>query len=178
MRGVSKVGPGGHPSRKQKKLISKNLYCVHEVTMAKPHSVIPSVVKDWSFYMKLVSAAAEVKATTLRQGTRTNSACLMRLRIWHPTQLSAGTPREKQLRKIAREARREFEAGRAVLPREKALQGRLVTITMDKVLLARGKMLRNKANGPADHQVSEILKCLATETVYEVPHWCDKRIEG
>ena len=39
--------------------------------------------------------------------------------------------------------------------RRVALQGRRATITVDKVLRARGKMLRNKANGPAD--------CLATE---------------
>ena len=34
--------------------------------------------------------------------------------------------------------------------RRVALQGRRVTITVDRVLRARGKMLRNKANGPAD----------------------------
>ena len=55
-----------------------------------------------------------------------------------------------------------------------ALQGRRVTITMDKVMRARRKMLRNKANGPADCLVTEMLQCLQTETVFEVAHWFDK----
>ena len=43
--------------------------------------------------------------------------------------------------------------------RRVALQGRRVTITVDKVLRARGKMLRNKSNGPADCLVTEVLQC-------------------
>ena len=146
--------------------------------------------------------------------------------------------RRRRLRKIAMRARREFEAGKAVLRRGKvinrpvitklwvngrasedrdewteevrahcercyddkeetsevqaerilsqrrrgdhcvALQGRRVAITVDKVLRARGKMLRNKANGPADCRVTEMLQCLSTETVYEVAHWFDKRFRG
>ena len=39
-------------------------------------------------------------------------------------------------------------------------------------------MLRNKANGPADCLVTEMLKCLPTETVYEVTHWFNKRFKG
>ena len=39
-------------------------------------------------------------------------------------------------------------------------------------------MLRNKANGPADCRVTEMLQCLSTETVYEVAHWLDKRFRG
>ena len=62
--------------------------------------------------------------------------------------------------------------------RRGTLQGRRVTITVDKVLRARGKMLRNKANGPADCLVTEMLQCLPTETVYEVAHWFDKRFRG
>ena len=38
--------------------------------------------------------------------------------------------------------------------------------------------MRNKANGPADCLVAEMLLCLPTETVYEVTHWFDKRFEG
>ena len=34
--------------------------------------------------------------------------------------------------------------------RRVAVQGRRVTITVDRVLRARDKVLRNKANGPAD----------------------------
>ena len=39
-------------------------------------------------------------------------------------------------------------------------------ITVEKVLRARGKMLRNKGDGPADCLVTEMLLCLPTETVY------------
>ena len=39
-------------------------------------------------------------------------------------------------------------------------------------------MLRNKANGPADCMVTEMLQCLPTETGYEVAHWFDKRFKG
>ena len=38
-----------------------------------------------------------------------------------------------------------------------------------------GKMLRNKANGPADCMVTEKLQWFLTETMYEVAHWFDKR---
>ena len=146
--------------------------------------------------------------------------------------------RKKELRKIARKARREFEASRAVLPRSKvihrqvvtklwvngrasedrgewteevrahcercyddkaetfevraerirrqrisgdrhvALQGRRIQITVERFLSARGKMMRNKANGPADCLVTEMLRCLPTETVFEVAYWFDKRHKG
>ena len=58
--------------------------------------------------------------------------------------------------------------------RRVALQGRRITITVDKVLQARGKMLRNKANAPADCLVTEMLQFLPTETEYEVAHRFDK----
>ena len=143
--------------------------------------------------------------------------------------------RRRHLRKIAQKARREFEAGKAVLPRGQVInrpvvtklwvngrvsedrdeqteevrarcercyddkeetsevqaerirrqrrsgdrrvaqQGRRVMNTVDKVLRARGKMLRNKANGPADCLVTELPRCHLTETDYEVAHWFDKR---
>ena len=51
-------------------------------------------------------------------------------------------------------------------------------ITADDVLRTIGKMLRNKANGPADCLVTEMLRCLPTETIYEVAHWFDKRFKG
>ena len=57
-----------------------------------------------------------------------------------------------------------------------ALQWRRVAITVDKVLRARGKMLRNKANGPADCPVTEMLRCLPTETVYEVALTCSTSV--
>ena len=59
-----------------------------------------------------------------------------------------------------------------------AFQGRRATITMDKVLRARGKMLHNKSYGPADCLVTEMLQCQPMETVYEVAHWFDKRFRG
>ena len=39
-----------------------------------------------------------------------------------------------------------------------------MAITVDKVLRARRKMLRNKTNGPAECLVTEMLQCLPTET--------------
>ena len=44
-----------------------------------------------------------------------------------------------------------------------ALQGRRVQITVNRVLRARGKMLRGKFNGPADSLVVEMLSRLPTE---------------
>ena len=38
--------------------------------------------------------------------------------------------------------------------------------------------MKNKANGPADCRVTEMLQCLPTETVYEVSHWFDKRLKS
>ena len=46
-----------------------------------------------------------------------------------------------------------------------ALQGRRIQITIDRVLRARGKMMRNKANGPAGCLVTEMLQVLPMETV-------------
>ena len=40
-----------------------------------------------------------------------------------------------------------------------------------------GKMMKNKANGPADCLVTEMLQCLPMETVYEVSHCFDKRFK-
>ena len=50
--------------------------------------------------------------------------------------------------------------------------------SVDKVLHARGNMLRNKADGPAHCVDTEMLQCLPTETVYEVSCWFDKRFKG
>ena len=38
--------------------------------------------------------------------------------------------------------------------------------------------MKNKANGPADCLVAEMLQCLPTETVYEVAYWFEKRFKG
>ena len=59
-----------------------------------------------------------------------------------------------------------------------ALQGRRIQITADWVLRARGKMRKNKANGPADCLVTAMLQCLPMETMYEVAHWFEKRFRG
>ena len=63
-----------------------------------------------------------------------------------------------------------------------AIQGREVQITVNRVLRARGKMLRGKANGPADYGpadclVVEMLSRLPTEVIYEVTHWFQKRFQ-
>ena len=47
-----------------------------------------------------------------------------------------------------------------------ALQGGHRQITIDRVLRARDKMMKNKAKEPADCLVTEMLQCLSTETVY------------
>ena len=53
---------------------------------------------------------------------------LTRSGIWHPTQLSVRTLRGKgNCAKMAREARRELEAGRAVLPTKKVINRPAVT---------------------------------------------------
>ena len=39
-------------------------------------------------------------------------------------------------------------------------------ITIDRVLCARDKMMKNKAKEPADCLVTVMLQCLSTETVY------------
>ena len=44
-----------------------------------------------------------------------------------------------------------------------ALQGRRTQIRINKVLRARGKMMKNKANGPADRLVTEMLQWLPME---------------
>ena len=42
---------------------------------------------------------------------------------------------------------------------------------------ARGKMMKNKANGPLDCLVTEMLQCLPMETVYAVTHWFEKGVQ-
>ena len=59
-----------------------------------------------------------------------------------------------------------------------AIQGRRVQITVDRVLRARGKMLRGKSNGPAGCLVVEMLSRLPTEMIYKVTHWFQKRFQG
>ena len=44
-----------------------------------------------------------------------------------------------------------------------ALQGRRIQITVDRVLGARGKMMKNQANWPADCLVTEMLQWLPTQ---------------
>ena len=56
-----------------------------------------------------------------------------------------------------------------------ALQGQHLQITVDRVLPARRKMMKNKANGPANCLVTAMLQCLQMDTVYEVAHWFEKR---
>ena len=69
----------------------------------------------------------------------------------------------------------EVQAERILSQRRRGILVALqMTIAVGKVLRARGKMLRNKANGPADCLVTEMLLCLPTETVYEVAHWFER----
>ena len=188
---------------------------------------------DWvALQARLEEAAAAVKATTTAVRNRNKFTVPDEIREMAGTGGKMQGPSETE---VAAEARREFEAGRAVLPGGKvihrqvvtklwinghaseekdesaeevrahcercyddktetsevqderirhqrsrgdslaALQGRHVQITVDRVLRARGKMMKNKANGPADCLVTE---CLPTETAYEVTHWFKKRFQG
>ena len=61
--------------------------------------------------------------------------------------------------------------------RRVALHGRRVQIAVDRILRARGKLMRNEANGPADCLV-KMLQCLPTEAENEVAYWFDKRLKG
>ena len=49
-----------------------------------------------------------------------------------------------------------------------ALQDRRTRSTVDRVLRARKKMMKNNANEPADCMVIEMLQCLPMEIVFEV----------
>ena len=51
-----------------------------------------------------------------------------------------------------------------------AWQGRRVQITNDRVLRARGKLMKNTANGPSDCLVTEMLRNLPMEAVHEIDH--------
>ena len=50
--------------------------------------------------------------------------------------------------------------------------------TVDRVFRAHGEMKKNKANGPGDCLVTEILRELPRETVHEITHWFGKDSEG
>ena len=62
--------------------------------------------------------------------------------------------------------------------RRVALQGRRIQSTVDRVLRARGKMIWDKAKGPADCLETEMLQCLPMKTANEVAYWFDKRLKG
>ena len=55
-----------------------------------------------------------------------------------------------------------------------APRGRRAGMTIDRVLRARGK-LKNKANGPSDCMVTEMLQNLSMESVCEITLWFEKR---
>ena len=193
--------------------------------------------KDWvHLHDRLVTAASEIKATTTSSRRKFCVPDEIR-RLACDTAKCRDTVRRRRLRKIAMRARREFEAGKAVLRRGKVINRPVITkfwgngrasedrderreevrahcercyddkeetseVRAERILsqreerslrsptgasggdhggqgsAERGKMLRNKANGPADCRVTEMLQCLSTETVYEVAHWFDKRFRG
>ena len=57
-------------------------------------------------------------------------------------------------------------------------QGRQVSITVNRVLRARGKRLNGKSNGPVDCLVAEMLRRLPIAVIYEVAHWFQRRFRG
>ena len=87
LRSVSRVGPDGHPSQKQKKVSFKNLCSVHEVTMTK--TTLHGAEDGEGLVLlhdRLVGAAAEVKATTTSSRNRNNFTCWRRSGRWHQKQ--------------------------------------------------------------------------------------------
>ena len=48
---------------------------------------------------------------------------------------------------------------------------------VDRVLRARGKMMKNKANGPSDWLVTGMLHELPMQSLYEITHWLWKKIQ-
>ena len=59
-----------------------------------------------------------------------------------------------------------------------SVEGRVVEITVDVVLQAKAKMSENKVNGPDDVIVSEMIKQLPQEKVYEVTRCFQQRFMG
>ena len=59
-----------------------------------------------------------------------------------------------------------------------AWKGRKGEITVDRVLRPRGKIMKHKANVPSDCMVTEMLRELPMESVYEITHWFEKRFRG
>ena len=53
--------------------------------------------------------------------------------------------------------------------------GQKVQITVDRVLRARPKMMKNKANGPSDCWLAEMSQELPMESVYEIASWFEKK---
>ena len=85
--------------------------------------------RDWSFSKKrLVDAAAAVKATATASRNRNIFFVPDEIRDMASEAAQCRNPvRKKELRKIALKARREFEAGTAVLTRGKVIQRPVVT---------------------------------------------------
>ena len=57
-------------------------------------------------------------------------------------------------------------------------QRRVAEITIDFVIQARGKMSENKVNGPGDSIVSEMIKQLPQEQIYEITRCFQNRFFG
>ena len=79
---------------------------------------------------------------------------------------------------MTKKSRRRFRRrgyknrGEEVTVRDKA------EVTVDWVMRARGKNMKEKAHGPGDCLVSEILWELQMKIVYEITHWFGKRFRG
>ena len=57
-----------------------------------------------------------------------------------------------------------------------AWTGEMLLITVDRVLWVRGKMMKNKANGPGKCLVSHMFRELPTITVYGSAHWFGREV--
>ena len=54
----------------------------------------------------------------------------------------------------------------------------LTEATVDMVRRARGEMKPDEANGPEDASVTEVLKELPIETIYDIPEWFQHRAQS
>ena len=125
LRGVKRVGPDGRPSQKQRRLSSKNLCSVLEVTTTKH----PQAGDGLAFlHDRLVEAVVEVEATTTSSRNMNKFCVPEEIRQMVSDAAKCRDPvRRKHLRKIAHRARHEFEAGKAVLPKSKVMNRLVVT---------------------------------------------------
>ena len=128
-RSASRVEQGGRPCPKERWTSSRNLCSDLEVPVMKSPCAKLKMEKDWvHLHDWLVTAASEIKATTTSSRNRKKFCVPEEIRrLACDAAKCRDTVRRRRLRKIAMRARREFEAGKAVLRRGKVINRPVVT---------------------------------------------------